>query len=315
MSPPTPKPKPKTPKLFNFLTSTPLEIRNQIYETAFQTPYNSVTYRCTRNNTYQILAYDPQNDECITGSPLLALGLLSTCAQIYHEAVVSLWKVNSLGLWPADLLFRLRGLGGDGFAHVQSMQINIDLVDRDDLKWAEMLFARIGGKWSIRDEGSEGGTWEGLKVVQINPMRTEVRKMDVRWMQRVAEAMHSRWESEELRAGENGDADEGWGLYAGWMELFRRTRTLGSEVYLGNGVKRVVNVNTAWDEWTYQEQGRWVNKLRHGADVREMEQVMKDLHQMFGGELWANGKLCYKERKRLKRVFEVKPVEASPLVE
>ncbi|KAA8569759.1 hypothetical protein EYC84_001341 [Monilinia fructicola] len=313
MSPP--KTKTKTPKPFNFLTDTPREIRNQIYETAFQTPYDSVTYRCTRKNTYQILAYDPQNDECLTGTPLPALGLLSTCAQIHREAVVSLWRVNSLGLWPADLLFRLRGLGGHVFAHVQSMQINVDLGDGDDLKWAEMLFARMGGNWRVRDEGSEGEAWGGLRMVQINPLRTEARKMDVRWMQRVAEAMHLRWESEELRRGENGEAVESWGLYAGWMDLFRQTRTPGSEAYLGDAVRRVVNVNTAWDEWTYQEQGRWVNKLRHGADVREMEQVMKDLHQMFGGELWANGKLCYKERKRLKRVFEVKPVEARPLVE
>ncbi|QSZ36887.1 hypothetical protein DSL72_006770 [Monilinia vaccinii-corymbosi] len=307
----------KTKTRLNLLIDIPREIRDQIYENAFQTPYNCVTYRCTRKDTYQILPYDPQNDECISDSPLLTLGLLSTCVQVYREASISLWKINSLGLWPADLLFSMRSLREDVFTRIQSIQVNLDLIDPDDLKFAAVLFSRMGAWSGMREEArtGAGSAWGSLKTVQLNPMRTEARKMDVKWMQRVAEAMHLRWESEELIAGENGDADESWGLYTEWMELFRKAGTPGNEAYLGDRVKRVVNVNTAWDGWTYREQGRWVNKLRHGADVREMEQVMTDLNHNFGGELWANGKLCYKEKKRLKRVFEVKPVEAEPLVE
>ncbi|CAD6444807.1 69e66808-76c8-44cb-9848-ba1afdddb987-CDS [Sclerotinia trifoliorum] len=296
-------------KPLNLLNDIPREIRDEIYKYAFQTPYNCVTYRCTLKNTYQILPYDPQNDICLSSSPIPALGLLSTCVQLYNEAIISLWKVNSLGLWPADLLFRLGSLGEDAFMHIQSLQVNLDLTDSDDLKWAEMLFSRIGGKWSIRDERTEGKTWGSLKRVQINPMRTEEMKMDVKWMQRISEAMHLRWKSEELLAGQNEDANKTWGLYSEWMELFRKTGTPGNDAYLGNEVKRVVSVNTAWDEWAYWDQNEWIKKLKHGANVKAMEQVMKDLNETFGGELWANGILRYKGDKRLRKVFKMKQVD------
>lgn len=219
--------------------------------------------------------------------------------------------MNSLGLWPADLLFRLGDLGEDAFQHIQSLEVNIDLTDSDDLKWAEMLFCRIGGKWEIRDSRTEGRTWRALKRVQINPMRSEEMKMDIRWMQRVENAMYLRWKSEELRAGRNEDANEKWGLYSAWMGLFRRAGTADNDAYLGDGVSRVVSVNTAWDGWGNVEQRQWMKRLRYGTGVDGMEQVMEDLNECFGGELWANGKLCYKEKKRLRRVFEMKPVELS----
>ncbi|ESZ94076.1 hypothetical protein SBOR_5552 [Sclerotinia borealis F-4128] len=299
----------KAKKPPNFLIDIPREIRDEIYGYAFQTQYNCITYRCTLKNTYQILPYDPQNDICLSSSPLPALALLSTCVQLYNEAIISLWRVNSLGLWPADLLFRLGSLGEDVFMHIQSLQVNLDLIDSDDLQWAEMLFSRIGGKGSIRDESTEGKTWGSLKWVQINPMRTEEMNLDVKWMQRVSEAIHLRWKSEELLACDNEDAEDVWGLYSEWMELFRKAATPGNDAYLGEGVKRLVSVNTAWDGWTYWEQDHWVKKLEHGANVKEMEQVMKDLNETFGGELWANGRLCYKEKKRIGRVFKLKPVD------
>ncbi|KAF7916147.1 uncharacterized protein EAE98_010485 [Botrytis deweyae] len=293
----------------NILIDIPREIRDEIYEYAFQTPFNCVTYRCTLNNTYKILPYDPQNDICLSNSSLPALGLLSTCSQLYNEAIVSLWKVNSLGIWPADLLFRMGDLGDDTFIHIQSLQVNLDLTDSDDLKWAEMLFLSIGGNYGLRDERTEGGKWSGLKKVQINPMRTEEIKMDVKWMQRVSEAMDMRWKSEELFAGMNPNADKRWGLYSRWMKLLRKAGTPGNDIYLGDGIKRAVCVNTAWDDWVYWDQNEWLKKSPHGAGVKEMEEVMEDFSDTFGGELWANGKLCYKDKERLKRVFELKPVE------
>ncbi|KAI9647944.1 hypothetical protein NHQ30_004334 [Ciborinia camelliae] len=293
----------KTKRPLNLLIDIPREIRDEIYEYAFQTPYNCITYRSTLNNTYQLLPYDPQNDIYLSDSPLPALGLLNTCVQLYNEAIISLWKVNSLGLWPADLFFRMGNLREDVFMHIQHLQVNLELIDSDDLKWAEMLFSRIAGKWSIRDERVEGKAWGSLKCVQINPMRTEKIKLDVKWMQRVEEAMHLRWTSEELRAGLNADAEESWRLYTEWMELFRKASTPGNDAYLGDGVTRVVCVNTAWDGWSYWERSRWLNTLKHGAGMRGMEQVMEELNESFGGELWANGRLCYKKKKMVERVF------------
>lgn len=196
--------------------------------------------------------------------------------------------------------------------HIQSLEVNIDLIDPDDLKWMEMLFLRIGGKWSIRDEDSEGKAWGALKTVQVNVMRAEDQKMDVQWMQRVAEALHLRWQGNQILGGKNDNARVEWALYWEWIILFRKAGKKGDAAYLGDKVKKVMTVNTAWDGWTYWEQKDWVNRLRHGDDVRAMEELMEELNDNFGGELWVNGGLCYKDNERIRKAFEMK--EATALV-
>ncbi|PQE27405.1 hypothetical protein CJF32_00000371 [Rutstroemia sp. NJR-2017a WRK4] len=285
--------------MLHLLRDIPRELRDQIYQYAFQTPQSCVTFRSTINGSFQILPYDPQNDSCLSNYSIPSIGLLSTCTQIHHEAQYILWKQNSLGLWPSDVFCNWGDLPERAFEKVQHVEVNLDLTDSDDLNWAERAFKRFS-VWSAK--GS-------LRRVTINPMREEKMKLDVKWMQRVEEAIDMRRKNEKEQSGKSAVDDEGLNLYGQWMTLFKEAG--GNEGYLGKDVEKMVVIKTCWDKWERKDQSSWLQKRRSG-DAAQMEAVMADFNKTFGGELWANGELCYKDQQRIRRVFTLKPLLQEP---
>lgn len=280
--------------MLHLLRDIPRELRDQIYGYAFQTTCSCVTFRSTINGRFQILPYDPQNDSCLSDYPIPSLGLLSTCRQIYNEAQHILWKQNSLGLWPSDVFCNWIDLPERALGNVQHVEVNLDLTDSDDVKWAEKAFKRFSA-WSAK--GS-------LRRITLNPMRDENMKLDVKWMQRVEEAIDMRRKKEEERTRKSA-VDERLRLYGKWMELFREAG--GNEGYLGGRIEKKVVIKTCWDKWEREDQSSWLQKRRSG-DAAQMEAVMTDFNETFGGELWANGELCYKDQQQIRRVFILKPL-------
>ncbi|KAM3089490.1 hypothetical protein ACMFMG_001078 [Clarireedia jacksonii] len=281
-------------RMLHLLKDIPRELRDQIYEYAFQTTYSCVTFRSTVDGGFRILSYDPQNDFCPSDYSIPSIGLLSTCTQIYYEAQHILWKQNSLGLWPSDVFCNWIDLSERAFENVQHVEVNLDLTDVDDVKWAEKAFKRLSS-WSVK--GS-------LRRVTINPMREERMKLDVRWMQRVEEAIDMRRKNEQEPSGKS-VVGQSLRLYGRWMTLLREAG--GNEGYLGKDVETKVVITTCWDKWKREDQSSWLQKRRSG-DAAQMEAVMADFNEAFGGELWANGELCYKDKQRIRRVFTLKPL-------
>ena len=85
------------------------------------------------------------------------------------------------------------------------------------------------------------------------------------------------------------------GLYSGYLEILRNA---GESL---SGIQRGLVFRIGWDRLSKE-------KKQHCMDCRELVRlrgVVKEYHDVFGGELWVDGRLCFKDHSQVEEVFRV----------
>jgi hypothetical protein len=89
------------------------------------------------------------------------------------------------------------------------------------------------------------------------------------------------------------------------FETLEKLRAAGE--VLPAQLKRRIVFETDWDVLPLIAKRHWM-KLREKFHPQD---VIKTIHDVFGGEFWMDGKLCYKDHVEIERVFDIPPEDKN----
>lgn len=254
----------------NSILELPSEIRLQIYTYAFSSPTG---YLCAlpRHENYErftLAPFEPPN--CIRGG-LIALPLLQTCRLINSEARDVVYEHNTWAIpYIGDLLWKFRELDA-GLSHrVRHIWLKVDFTHRPGLRdTAKSL--DVLSRW-VQQAGN-------LQTVTLNAVAGTEEMMEVIDLRTFGEPLYSAMGRFNPRAGEK--------LFDEYLRVLRDSWAEDHSRWAG--VKRKLELRVE-----YVRQG-------YIGDPREM---VKEMHDAFKGELWIDGKLCYKDGEEVLQPFE-----------
>jgi hypothetical protein len=270
-----------SPSISNILTTLPLEVHHQIYILILTSPNGFI--KILSDISRQIPNLDslpsfvptpsyPAHYSSWRFTLPTNLSFIRTCKQLYQETLGIFWKVNTLVLEPLPT----------GFLEAHPMLRSLPIVHvRLDI------------------DISSNQTWQTEQTL----------KLTTRWVREGrlrSVTLYLTTDIIDLASTQLSHP------YDGRSMLFREYRGLLRRA--GNGyvksVERKMVLETRWEDMDAQEQamvfrrtnGSGVSKLRY----RELWHTVRDLHKAFGGELWQDGKLCFKDHEQVAQVFESK---------
>jgi hypothetical protein len=245
----------------NFILSLPREVRDQIYIYALSSPTG---YLCTSIRTkdlkhFALMPFEPPH--CVHFERI-QLSLLQTCKQIYQEAKGIVYERN---IWAVlnicQLLWQFRELDA-GLSHrVRNIWLGVDLAHRGSLKDTVRVLEVLSG-WA-----QQAGNLQNVTLNVISKKDDMHELMDLRLFG-------------EPVTTPNGELNPSIG-----KNLFQEYITV---------------LRDSWGK--YDEQWAGVNRkleLRvshlNDCSIGQPRETVKEMHDAFRGELWIDGRLCYKD--------------------
>ncbi|KAH8819082.1 hypothetical protein F5884DRAFT_759412 [Xylogone sp. PMI_703] len=277
----------------NFLTDIPRELRDKIYvyvlgcaSVSDPIPLFPRVFRRPNprrgRRTYNPSAITATSEEHIT----VHLALLLTCKQIRGECKDLIWFYN--GLWipgreETALHYKLeRYCGSEQFRLIRSVVVRLELLDWEELTWFSRSLHPL-----ITPAGQ--GTLRSIKLLAKTDRLATIRDfVNLSNLRKHCECVDGRW--------------------------YRVAQWSSQQVrYHRNFV-----INTGWPRFSDEKKQRWIREiLVH--DVVGMDVLLEDLNEMFGGEIYVDGCLCFKDRIRTRSVIcwnprdgeiEIRPVKS-----
>lgn len=254
----------------NFILRFPREIRDKIYIYALSSPTGYVlpTQRFDDLKHFALLPFKPPN--CIYPGRI-RLSLLQTCKQINHEAKdVLVFKHNTWVFSIYDLPWAIGGLDVKISHRMQHVWLSYNLTNRSGLEDTFKSLEILSG-WA-----QEAGN---LRTVTLGV---------VAGMQDMHELMELRLfgEPEDLPNGEF-NPDVGKKLFGEYLTVLRDSWGKHDAQWAGITKRLELRVNRLNDSHVY-----------------EPREMVKEMHDAFGGELWVDGRLCYKDGKEILQPFK-----------
>lgn len=243
----------------NSILSLPRKVRDKIYIYALSsaTGYLYLSIRTQDLKHFALVPFEPPNN--LRGARIRP-SLLQTCKQIYHEAKDVIYTHNTWALLDiGDLPTRFRELDVGLSRRLRHIWLGVGIKHRDSLKDAARGLEILSG-WA-RPVGN-------LQTVTLSVVAGR-------------DDMHDLM---ELRALENGRLlQAGIQIQAGWAGKFQKYLSV---------------LRNSWGKYD----GQWagvsrkldfmIGYLKEGF-ICEPWEMVKEMHDAFGGELWIDGRLCY----------------------
>jgi hypothetical protein len=264
---------------FKFLENFPREIRDKIYTEVLAYPSGSVSLFPWIYDPpilrYKTLPYDPYQN-LITGEEgLIDLSLLRTCKQIHRECKDIIWEHNGLRVREQSKLFSKfqRYSTFKKIRCIRHVRIYLEILDWDELEWmSKSLKALV----ILTQEGS----LESIQLIATRDKRrcpTEFE--DLSNLRKHGENMDGRW----YRAAS----------ISGYRSLPRGTFA----------------INTGWPRFSHWGKQNWLREML--LDPVQPNRLLKEMHDTFGGELYVDGLLCYKDHTEVVETFKLDPREGE----
>lgn len=257
----------------NFLESIPREIRDEIYTYVLACPSGSVRLfpwiYSPPNLRSNELQFDPSQNVITGNEGPIDLSLLRTCKQIRRECKDIIWEHNGLRLREPPNLFNKfkRYTTFRKIRYIKHIKIQLELLDWDELEWiSKSLKAFV----ILAQEGS----LESIRLIATKDRRRRLVEFEhLANLKKQGENMDGRW----YRAAS----------ISGFQSLSQKTFA----------------INTGWPRFSHWGKQNWLRVML--LDPAQPNSLLKGIHDTFGGELYANGLLCYKDHTRVVEEFKL----------
>lgn len=260
----------------HFLRDMPREIRDKVYHYVLVSPTGSAGLFAvtpvwagtdqTPSTRFYIRSVDPRH-QCVKKfyQGNINLSLLLVNKQIHSETRDIFWKHNAFFAGcPSHLLHEFQGLERSLAMRIERVVLWLDVLSRGDLKCLRKVLITLG-------------TWQRdgkLKSVTFQLLSQSRKAQGVKAIERLLEAK----------------AKDFVGCpFLEYMDILRDAKE-GSLAHLD----RKLAVDTTWYEWAPADRRIW----RQGV-VGDVGVLFKDLHDAFGGELWVDGVVCWRNHVQI----------------
>lgn len=274
----------------------PREIRDQTYVYVLGSPTGLVilpTSRATRTDRYgwrnqvdcfQLVPFDSERNFPLGDESKIKLSLLRVCRQIHAECENLLWQLNGIRLQRPNELRSLQSW--DSLA--KQLAPNLQYIEMDFELFQPRYFLDTQRALETFVEWSRNGSLKGCtlrfpyRATRHNGGGTPFEiVLGLRRMSR-------QWRSVGTPSARD---------CHNYLDLLKKC---GSIDGFPSHVKTKLIVNTGFMSRTPSEKEEWLdNWLR-----LDPSGFMAELNNFFGGELWMDGVLCYKEGLKVKDPFE-----------
>ena len=260
------------------LLCLPREIRDLIYDHVFETESTLVCLKpaldpATAITTLRLCTYSP-----VGRHKIIDLFLIEVCADINQECKDFLWSHKTLVINPADPSIRSKY-----FKSVRSVRLDLDLGCGTYPAWTRECFAYLE-KWA------EDGKFKKLDLSIVRCRESLYCVAEVR------EAKKIGWVS-----CRNIRRDKVVGRWEEYLEILKEYGTNTEMPKLGRTVTRT-SVDVGWNDITRSHQ----EQLLSLAGTGNVRGICMDVQAAFGGELWQDGTLCWKNGEQVNEVFQLK---------
>lgn len=295
----------------SLLLELPVEIRLEIWTHLFSTPTGRVVLatRSRQDLTHgHVIPWDHLDWEDYKQGyakwngmfrqrdqpRIISFSILKTCKQIYSETGDMLWKLNTLLFPPGDYLDMWSNHDGNKIRLINQavhVQLDIDFLDVVEVKRLRE------GLECLENWGSEN-----LKMVTVSPARGFLNVLNLGGLRDNP--------SDYLR---HFDDEFPNGTFPAILEVLKDARIEMENLNL----KRRIVIETGWyslsaDSQIYSTRSTPSDFLScqrklSTSGFQPVLDALKDLHEAFGGELWQDGTLCYKDGVQISQPFKLQP--------
>lgn len=227
---------------------------------------------------------------------IISFSILKTCKQIYSETGGLLWKLNTMLFPPGDYLDmwsnsenKLRIL--NQAVHVQ---LDIDFLDGDEVQRLMEGFECLGNLGNLGNRN--------LRMVTVSAARGFLNVLNLGGL---------RDNPSDYPRHVNDDFPNG--TFPAFLDVLREARVEMEELHL----ERRILIETGWhglsaDSQVYCTRSTPSDFLScrrklSSLGLRPALDALRDLHDAFGGELWQDGTLCYKNGVEVSQPFKLQP--------
>lgn len=264
-----------------FPADFPREIRDQIYSYVL-TPVPGPTQASPWTvdlTLFKFLPYcahqKPTPGEDCEGT--LDLALLRTCKQIHRECKEIIWRRNGLYLRQTPIFYyKLQGFVPWFGPKIKELRINLELLDGDELDWIMR---------SMRAFATE-------KCRKHSPDR--IRLIAVPDRPRTLQEF-----KEFLKLTKYGEKVDG--------RLYSQTM-VGESGCEG----AILCINTGWPRFSSWAKQRWLRQML--LDSTNCETLLREIHDIFCGELYVDDVLYYRDHVRMVEAFALDAREGEILI-
>lgn len=258
----------------------PREIRDLIYQYVFNT---AAKYVCLKPAIHLSIAfsqlrlcnYNPNGRH--TG---IDLCLFMVCKSIKEESMDFFWGHKILVIEPTDQSIYCRNFG-----NVQHVRLELDLGCGTDPKWTKECLEYLE-RWA------EAGN---LKTLDVNIVQDRENLLCVA---EVRGAKKMGWVS--CRSIPRKEVVGRWGQY---MAVLRDHGKNAANSSLAEVAIRL-SIETGWNDprFTQFQQKAFLNL----AGPKNIQGLIEDVAVAFGGELWQDGRLCWKDNVQVSEAFQLR---------
>ena len=284
------------------LLSLPLEIRCQIFSYLLVSPSRFVTTLPPGPWKFSILPWDMRQEitlESQTGLRNLDMSLLRVSKQLNSECRDILWGRNTVVYTPFEVYRHtehvLQGLGP--LVAARRVAMNIDMtIGRSDVKTVAGALKALG-KWS------KSGSLEEVTIIVVNERRKPFEERDPQIEQRMVYKTSLeriiRFKTGNLMENLPGvpaseAPSQAKRCFEGQLSALRDARN-DCLAHL----KRKMIVNTNFGRLSAQGQQKYLREA-----FMDPNKLMKELNEALGGELWIDGKLCFRNGEQVMNAFQ-----------
>lgn len=223
---------------------------------------------------------------------IISFSILRTCKQIYSETRGLLWQINTLLFPPGDYLEMWSNHDGNKIRLLNQavhVQLDIDFRDGDEVKRLMEGFECLGNLESRK-----------LRMVTVNAARGFLNVLNLGGL---------RDNPSDYPRHVNDDFPNG--TFPAFLDVLRESRAEIEELHL----ERRIVIETGWhslsaDSRVYCTRSTPSDFLScrrklSSSGFQPALDALRDLHDAFGGELWQDGTLCYKNGVEVSQPFKL----------
>jgi hypothetical protein len=290
------------------LLSLPLEIQYQIYSYLLVSPSKHVTTLPPGPWIFSILPWDMRQEitlESHTGARSLDLSLLRVSKQLNRECKELLWGRNTFVYRPFEVYRHTdsaleKGLGPLAGARHIAMHVDMTIGNLDIEAVAGALEAL--GSWA------KSGSLEEVIIIVVNERckpfqeRDPVVETKMAYKASLEKVIRFRTGNSFENPGGVHAPEQAKECFQGYLSVFRDAR----DGCLAD-LKRKMIVNTNFGKLSSQGQHKYLRDA-----FMDPNELMMELNEAFGGELWVDGRLCFTDGKEIREAFQACLIHDSP---
>jgi hypothetical protein len=290
-----------TREVLSFPEVLPREIRDEIWREVFESETGHIRMKPfqRRNGKPTYLIYEDHwsYDKFVTW-PLISLSALRTCRLMYFECRDIVWKYNTVQMGRMRLE---SGLGGQMTLHswdLWPLDTRVtDLVQKVQLSQRGSC-GDIRAPRTLEAVLRHLGTWRSLQLVGMNVLDTSTGN----YFHKLGnEGFDNLLELRQEVVNRSGDPSfqEKSNVYSSYLRVLRKAGC--KKGYLSH-LRRRLSIYRDTTYFHTAETGRESPPVIHylGHCGYNQENMILDLNSAFGGELWVDYKLCYRDGKQIK---------------